>query len=89
MSAAVVPLWLLFVCHLRCHDFMRLAGLVLLIPVLVFSCFGFLSLFEPGPGHMCFRVAYVFGVLLSGSTIVRVLFLGGCFSKHSGTKSNG
>jgi hypothetical protein len=64
----------------------RLAGFFFLIPVLAFSCFGFLASSEPGPGHMYFRVAYVFGVLLSGSTIVRVLFPGCCFLKHSGTK---
>lgn len=66
----------------------RLAGLVLLIPILAFSCFGFLASFEPGPGHMSFRAAYALSLLLSGSTIIRVLFPGCCFSKHSDKKSN-
>ena len=53
----------------------RLLAACLLLPVLLFSVFGFLASFEPGDGQWKWTAAYVFVFLGCSFAIARLVFI--------------
>ena len=67
-----------FICLLASRR-VRLAGLLILVPLLLFCGFGFLASYEPVPGAMYFRLAYAVAGFLSAGAIFKLVVPNCCW----------